>query len=802
MNLPGGLLAVSVLWTVFANAAGQQQIYRVAIDREYAPFEFVDIHGEAQGYTPALLRAIGADAGVQFEFIPMNWPDAVASLKAGKVDIINMIVTPDRTDQFLFSAPHSRVSQALFRHKNKKNIVNPASLAGHKVGFQKNDISLDKLADRTDFTRHIVESKAEGLLHLNLGSTDAFLCAQQACIRTISEYGFLNIELAAGDLFSQDYAFATRQGNQPLIELLNQHVTRIKASGKLQLLDAQWLHGQVVQPNWLYQNKVALSLLACVLLAAIILLWNISLRKLVNSRTNSLVESEFLWKFAIEGSCEGVWDWNIPTDEVKYSRRWKEMLAYPEYDIRPTRDELVKRIHPDDRSAIAEIMQSYLEGRIQTYIVEFRLRCKDGSYKWILERGMVVSRSKNGKPLRMIGTHADMTERKNVEKKLSDSMRLLENKELAKTRFLAAAGHDLRQPLAAVNMFMFALQSTASTPKQTELIQRINHAMKTFKELLDALLNVSKLDSNMITPKFTAINVAELLIWLEQHFVPIAGEKQISFKLYFPISKPLVVRSDIGLLKSVLMNLVANAIKFTAKGSVLVSVRQRGRDALFQVWDTGMGIPTENIEYVFDEFYQIDNPQRDRTSGLGLGLAIVKRTLALFESEITCRSQRGRGTVFEFRLPLADSSSTVQRPFATTDLPEKATDCSFAKGKQFVLVEDDMLVAQATTTMIEGMGGEVKCFHRAEDALLNSDIEQTDYYIVDYMLGGTLNGIQFLNTLRQKSGKPIHAVLVTGDTSSNFIRDAANIDWPVEYKPVNVSVLLASLHAQGKILLS
>jgi len=109
-------------------------------------------------------------------------------------------------------------------------------------------------------------------------------------------------------------------------------------------------------------------------------------------------------------------------------------------------------------------------------------------------------------------------------------------------------------------------------------------------------------------------------------------------------------------------------------------------------------------------------------------------------------------------------------------------------------VEDDLLVAQATTACLEGMGGEVKCFCRAEDALLYANC--TDYYIVDYMLGGTFNGIQFLNLLRQKSDKPINAVLVTGDTSSNFIREAADFDWPVQYKPVDMSELLASLRAQ------
>ncbi len=135
----------------------------------------------------------------------------------------------------------------------------------------------------------------------------------------------------------------------------------------------------------------------------------------------ALKESEFRWKFAIEGSGDGVWDWNIETDEVKYSKRWKEMLGYSEDDILPTNDEWVVRIHPLDQPYVAGAMQAYLEGKTEIYIVEYRLRCKDESYKWILGRGMVVSRGFDGVPLRMIGTHTDITQRKHAEESLRES---------------------------------------------------------------------------------------------------------------------------------------------------------------------------------------------------------------------------------------------------------------------------------------------------------------------------------------------------------------------------------------------
>lgn len=138
----------------------------------------------------------------------------------------------------------------------------------------------------------------------------------------------------------------------------------------------------------------------------------------------ALKDSEFRWKFAIEGSGDGVWDWNIQTDEVHYSKRWKEMLGYGDEDILPTNDEWANRVHPEDQLYVRNTMQAYLEGVTEIYVVEYRLRCKDNSYKWILGRGMIVNRSKDGKPLRMIGTHTDISERKNLEAELTEQAHL------------------------------------------------------------------------------------------------------------------------------------------------------------------------------------------------------------------------------------------------------------------------------------------------------------------------------------------------------------------------------------------
>ncbi|HEU0189529.1 MAG TPA: PAS domain S-box protein [Gallionella sp.] len=451
---------------------------------------------------------------------------------------------------------------------------------------------------------------------------------------------------------------------------------------------------------------------------------------------------------------------------------------------------------PDGSDIVLPAFLRLMAGDMQSFEeFENAIQCRDGRQRIITWKNTLLTNTA-GQIVGTLSSGLDITERKRAENSLTESLKKLEEKELSKTRFLAAAGHDLRQPLAAANMFLDALKQTEPTPEQDKIIQSLDRAMSIFKRMLGSLLDISKLDSGVIKPEYVPINVTKTLILLQQSLAPMAGEKKIGFKLNFSKKEALVVLGDIGLLNTVLMNLASNAIKFTSKGSVLISARKRGNEVLFQVWDTGIGIPGDCIEHIFDEFYQIGNQQRDRTAGLGLGLAIAKRAIALLDSEITCRSQIGQGTVFGFRLPLDDIIKGTIQQAAIEVTQEDAPNLSFVQGKRFVVVEDDLMIRQALTKSLEGLGGEVECFHSGEDALHHVNIGYADCYIVDYMLGGALNGIQFLNMLRKKLDKPINAVLVTGDTSSSFIRDASDCCWPALYKPVNTAELISTLAAQ------
>ena len=221
-----------------------------------------------------------------------------------------------------------------------------------------------------------------------------------------------------------------------------------------------------------------------------------------------------------------------------------------------------------------------------------------------------------------------------------------------KSKFLAAASHDLRQPVQAMSLFGEALTRTELNAEQRQLSEYLNRSAKSMSDILEALLDVSRFDAGSQKVHLEPIAIDELLAQLNQEFSPFAATKRLSFRTGVPRSGMRVL-ADRQLLTSLLTNLIGNAIKYTEHGGVLAGVRQRKAGVMIQVWDTGPGIQTDALQHIFDEYYQINNPERDPKKGLGLGLSIVRRTANLLKTEVDCRSRVGRGSVFEFVLPLA-----------------------------------------------------------------------------------------------------------------------------------------------------
>lgn len=355
-----------------------------------------------------------------------------------------------------------------------------------------------------------------------------------------------------------------------------------------------------------------------------------------------------------------------------------------------------------------------------------------------------------------------------------------------KSRFLAYAGHDIRQPLQAIHLLLAGLMESGLQPRQGQTARQIESSVHALTDLLDALLDLSRLDAGVVKPHLQPLDLDAQLAQLVQEFTPQACAKGLQLRLRLPAEERAVC-TDARLLSSVLRNLIANALRYTRAGGVLVSARRVRAGLKVQVWDTGIGISEADLPHVFEEYYQVDNPQRDRSKGLGLGLSIASRISGLLDLGIACRSRLGRGTVMEITLPLA---ATGQAMAAVPEAESAGFDFS---GVRIVLVEDADDVARALVAWLQAQGMQVRHYRSAEDALLDAETLAADIVLSDYRLPGKLSGLDFLNLLRARASAQVQGALLTGDTSSRFIEQVAASGWPIVFKPVRPRELKALL---------
>jgi len=378
------------------------------------------------------------------------------------------------------------------------------------------------------------------------------------------------------------------------------------------------------------------------------------------------------------------------------------------------------------------------------------------------------------------------TELEKLARSLERTTHELRQQNEVKSKFLAYAGHDIRQPLQAMHLLLASLLESGLNAAQEKTARMMELSVNALTDLLNSLLDISKLEAGAIQPNLRPVELDVVLARLVQEFMPQARAKGLHLRLRLPRQTPLV-QTDEQLLASVLRNLLGNAIKYTQRGGVLVALRRSASGWKLQVWDTGIGIAEEHLAHVFEEYYQVDNPQRDRSKGLGLGLAIVHRMAALLELQLACRSRLGQGTVMEITLAAADGL----RP---GDVDAGATASQIRlQGARVVVVEDDAAVAQALGQWLQAQGAAVVHYPSAEDALAALDIASADIYLSDFRLPGRLTGIDFLETLRSRAQGDIPGVLLTGDTSSQFIEQVAASGWLILFKPVHPRDLQAVL---------
>ncbi len=355
----------------------------------------------------------------------------------------------------------------------------------------------------------------------------------------------------------------------------------------------------------------------------------------------------------------------------------------------------------------------------------------------------------------------------------------------AKTHFLAAASHDLRQPMQAAVLLVESLQERVTEPETRRIVRSIRSSVRSMAALLNAILDISRFDAGTVKPERSHFRVNNVLDRLRTSFAQQAAERNLNLHV---VRSSAVVESDQILLYRVLANIVSNALRYTERGRVLVGCRRRAGCLVIEVWDTGPGIPEDELGGIFREFYQLGNPARDRDQGLGLGLAIVDRTTKLLDHPLRVRSRVGHGSMFSVQVPLG-SAEGIQ----TTDRSRRA-DWASLEGCRVLVVDDETEIRAAMSILLEGWGCRVTAVGSAAEVRdwLAGSSDVPDVVVSDYRLPGEQNGLNIIHMVRDSHPGTV-GILVTGDIAPQVLRDAEASGFKLLHKPLRPARLRSLL---------
>jgi PAS domain S-box-containing protein len=467
---------------------------------------------------------------------------------------------------------------------------------------------------------------------------------------SVSNWGLLALALAPSPLFSQGTVDATETDSA---------VTQLAAVSALVLAS---LAGALTVLHCRHRQRWAEALRE-------------SEERLHRQRQTeeALRESEERIQLALSGADLGLWDWDIPTGLATYNARWAEMLGYRLDEIEHTIRFWQRIIHPEDRYRVLERFQAHMKRELSLFESEFRVRCQDASFKWVLCRGKVLKRDDEGRPLRAAGTTLDINRRHRAEEALRDAKELLELKvaertrELAgannrlreldrlKSQFLATMSHELRTPLNSILGFTSVLLMELPGPlneEQAKQLGMVHSSSKLLLSLINDLLDLSRIESGKMEVYRQWFTMQEIVEEVCRTLEPMWRPKGLAVNSDVP-AEPVRVFSDRKKCYQILLNLVNNAVKFTEQGSVTLACTATETQVEVAVRDTGIGIKDENMGLLFEAFRQVDGSARRHFEGSGLGLHLCKRLLGLLNGEIEADSEFGRGSCFTFRLPLS-----------------------------------------------------------------------------------------------------------------------------------------------------
>jgi len=480
------------------------------------------------------------------------------------------------------------------------------------------------------------------------------------------------------------------------------------------------------------------------------------------------------------------WDWDAKSDEVRHSRTVERVLGVGSERV-VSRADLLARVHPDDLANLLA-RASGVRPDDSSYSATFRYRGTESEI-WLDQIGTAEFNSL-GQVTRIRGLSIDISERMRFEQEISRAQRSAETADRAKSAFLAAASHDLRQPLQTLSFLQGALEQHVGDREGRKIVDEMRRSIDTMAGMLSSLLDVNRLESGSLRPLQSDFVVNKVFESVKADFLRLAEEKGLQWRL---IASNVIIHSDEHMLEQMIRNLLSNAIRYTDHGKIVVGCRRAGDRMRIEVWDSGVGITGDHLPHIFEEYYR-GTSGADR-GGFGLGLAIVKRLGEILDHRIGVRSIPGRGTGFSIEVPRG------RAPAHADDLVKIAQRERAPFRGNILIIEDETSVRAALHRLLKLRGINAVAVATGKDAvaLVRQRAIRPDVLLSDHNLPGPMNGIESINAVRAILGWHVPAIVMTGDVRSKTKEMTHSHGISYLTKPFRIDDLLTLIqnHRQG-----
>jgi PAS domain S-box-containing protein len=490
----------------------------------------------------------------------------------------------------------------------------------------------------------------------------------------------------------------------------------------------------------------------------------------------ALLDREARLQEALRAGGVMAFEWDLAADQVRHSQNAAQVLGFGSKDVL-SGSEMLGRIHPDDRPHVTDCLNGISPDK-PSYSVTFRYQRGAGDSEVWLEQVATAEFDAGGLPTRIQGLTTDITERKRFEEEISRAQKLAERADRAKSVFLAAASHDLRQPLQTLKFLQGSLEQQHPDGEGQALVADIGHSVDTMSSMLSSLLDLNRLETGNLSPSKSDFAVSELFNSVATDLLRPLKEKGLRWRV---VPCDVVVHSDKRMLEEMIRNLISNAIRYTDRGKILLGCRRANDKLRIEVWDTGIGIPGDRLPHIFEEYYC--DAER---GGFGLGLAIVRRLGEILDHRVDVRSTPGKGTAFSIEVPRGQAQTDVSESVRASD-----SESELIRGTVLV-IEDDAPGRSALTRMLKSRGISAIGVATTSDAatLIEHKGLCPALILCDYNLSGPMNGVESIKSLRAALARNPPAIVMTGDTREKTMQVVAAHGLSVLVKPFPADELI------------